>query len=99
MYYIGNNNTLNRPAYTYYNAFLAKTITRNVSLTLSAYNIFNQNSQNYGYFGQQLSAPTNSYYTGDASAIGQVVGIGPGTNEELFGLQPRLITLQFNARI
>jgi outer membrane receptor protein involved in Fe transport len=99
LYYIGNNNTLNRPAYSYYNAFLSKTITRNVSLTLSAYNLFNQNAQNYGYFGEQSPAPTNAYYTGDSSAIGQVVGIGPGTNEELFGLQPRLITLQFSARM
>jgi outer membrane receptor protein involved in Fe transport len=99
LYYIGNNNTLNRPAYTYYNAFLAKTLTRDVALTLSAYNLFNQNAQNYGYFGEQLPAPTNAFYTGNASAIGQVVGIGPGTSEELFGLQPRLITLQVNVRI
>jgi outer membrane receptor protein involved in Fe transport len=98
LYYIGNNNTLNRPAYTYYNGFLSKSVGHNLSLTLSAYNLFNQNSQSYGYFGQQLPAPTNSYYTGDSSAIGQVVGLGPGTQEELFGLQPRLITLQINAR-
>lgn len=98
LYDIGNNNTLNRPAYTYYNAFLSKSVARNLSVTLSAYNLFNQNSQSYGYFGEQLAAPTNPYYTGNSSAIGQVVGIGPGTNEELFGLQPRLITFQLNAR-
>jgi outer membrane receptor protein involved in Fe transport len=99
LYYIGDNNTLNRPAYTYYNGFLSKSIGKNFSLTLSAYNLFNQNAQSYGYFGEQLPAPTNAFYTGNSSAIGQVVGLGPGTNEELFGLQPRLITLQINARI
>lgn len=98
LYYIGNNNTLNRPAYTYYNAFLSKSVGRNLSLTLSAYNLFNQNSQSYGYFGEQLPAPTNPFYAGDSSAIGQVVGIGPGTSAELFGLQPRLISIQLNAR-
>jgi outer membrane receptor protein involved in Fe transport len=98
LYYIGNNNTLNRPAYTYYNAFLSKSIGRALSLTFSAYNVFNQSSQSYGYFGEQLAAPTNPYYTGDSSAIGQIVGIGPGTPEELFGLQPRLLSIQVNAR-
>jgi outer membrane receptor for ferrienterochelin and colicin len=98
LYYIGNNNTLNRRAYTYYNAFLSKSLGRNLSVTLSGYNLFNQNSQSYGYFGQQRAAPTNPYYTGDASALGQAVGIGLGTQEELFGLQPRLISIQLNAR-
>lgn len=99
LYYIGNNNTLNRPAYTYYNGFLSKSIGRNLSLTFSAYNLFNQNAQSYGYFGEQLAAPTNRQYTGDASAIGQVVGIGAMTQDELFGLQPRLLSIQVNARI
>jgi outer membrane receptor for ferrienterochelin and colicin len=98
LYYIGNNNTLNRPAYTYYNGFLSKSFGRNLSLTLSAYNLFNQNAANYGYFGLQQPAPTNPYYTGDSSALGQATGIGLSTQEELFGLQPRLITIQLNAR-
>jgi outer membrane receptor protein involved in Fe transport len=99
LYYIGNNNTLNRPAYTYYNGFLSKSLGKNLSLTLSGYNLFNQNAANYGYFGLQQPAPTNPYYTGDSSALGQATGIGLQTQTELFGLQPRLITIQLNARI
>lgn len=99
LYYIGNNNTLNRPAYTYYNGFISKTFGHNLSMTLSGYNLFNQNSANYGYFGLQQAAPTNQYYTGDSSALGQATNVGLGTQTELFGLQPRLITVQLNARI
>jgi len=97
-YYVGIGNTLNRPAYTFFNGFISKRIGRHLSLTLSGYNVFNQNSQIYGYFGEQLPNPTNAYTKPYSGAIQQSLVTGFGTSAELLGLEPRIITLQLTAR-
>jgi hypothetical protein len=90
-YYIGNNNTLNRPAYTYFTGFLSKNVSRTATLTLSAYNVFNQISQIYGYFGAQRVNSVNSYQTIYYDPVAAYVNYG-GTGAEEFGIQPRTIT-------
>jgi outer membrane receptor protein involved in Fe transport len=99
-YYIGNNNTLNRPAYTFFNGFIAKQLPHGLRLTLSAENLFNQDAQIYGYFGQQVPYAENQYatpYTG--GSIGQALANGFTTNDEELGLQPRMVTLTLSAKL
>ena len=98
-YYIGNNNTWNRAAFTFFNGFVSKQVTKNIQATLSVYNVFDNASQNYGYFGAQLPHQTNQYYTGPTDAIGQAVNIGLGTQEELFGISPRTFLFNLSSRI
>jgi outer membrane receptor protein involved in Fe transport len=100
-YFIGENNTLNRPAYTFFNAFVSQKFGKHLSATLSAYNVFNQNAQTYGYFGEQLPHPVNQYAAaGPQTAIGQSLNpsIGYATMAELIGLEPRLVTLSVTLR-
>ncbi|MBV8601494.1 MAG: TonB-dependent receptor [Candidatus Eremiobacteraeota bacterium] len=92
-FYIGNNNTLNRPAYTFYNAFITKSLARNTHLTISAQNLFNQNVQNYGYYGHNLFTPTNQFAPAATTSIQQAVTIGNATQLELLGLQPQVFSL------
>jgi TonB dependent receptor/Carboxypeptidase regulatory-like domain/TonB-dependent Receptor Plug Domain len=99
-YYIGNNNTLNRPAYTFFNGFVAKQLPHGLRLTLSAENLFNQDAQLYGYFGQQVPYAQNQYATGyTGGAIGQALQNGFTTNDEELGLQPRMVTLTLSAKL
>jgi outer membrane receptor for ferrienterochelin and colicin len=95
-YYVGLNNTLNRPAYTFFNAFVSQKIGKHLTATLSSYNVFNQNAQIYGYFGEQVPHAVNQYTApGLQTGIGQSINpsIGYATDAELLGLEPRLITL------
>jgi outer membrane cobalamin receptor len=99
-YYVGDNNTLNRPAYTFFNGFIAKQLPHGLRLTLSASNIFNQDAQIYGYFGEQLPNAENQYqtpYTG--GGIGQALTTGFSTYNELLGLSPRLVTLTLSEKL
>jgi outer membrane receptor for ferrienterochelin and colicin len=100
-YYIGNNNTLNRPAYTFFNAFLSQAVGKHASLTLSAYNVFNQNAQQYGYFGEQLPHQLNQYQPAGETALGQVLNpnIGLSSLAELDGMQGTLVTLSLTLKI
>jgi outer membrane receptor for ferrienterochelin and colicin len=98
-YYVGSNNTLNRPAYTFFNAFVSKAIRRNLTLTVSGANIFNQDVQNFGFFGAQLPNPQNNVAPGfTGGAVGQAVTNGFGTQAELFGLSPALIEATLSAK-
>lgn len=97
-YYVGIGNTLNRPAYTFFNGFASKVVNKHLTLTLSAFNLFDQNSQIYGYFGQQLPNPTNQYTAPYSGPIGQSLVTGFGTSAELIGLQPRIVTLSLTTR-
>jgi outer membrane receptor protein involved in Fe transport len=98
-YYTGIGNTLNRPAYTFFNGFVSKALGTHYGLTLSAYNLFNQNSQIYGYFGQQLPNPTNQYAPAYVGAVAQDIAVGFASQAELLGLEPRIITLSLTARM
>jgi outer membrane receptor for ferrienterochelin and colicin len=97
-YWTGNNNTLNRPAYTFFNGFVSQKLTKNVSLGLSVYNVFNQNAQDYGYFGEQAPHVINQYNTQTNDPIQQYLLYG-GTTNELLGIQSRLATLSLTIRI
>jgi outer membrane receptor for ferrienterochelin and colicin len=98
-YYIGNNNDLNRPAYTFFNGFVTKTVSRNASFTLSANNLFDQNVSFYGYFGHQLYVPVNSLVAPTSTSIQEAVAYGNGTSFEQFGLPPRLFQATLSLKI
>ena len=96
--YIGDNNQLNRPAYTYFNGFVSKTIGPRLRATVSSTNVFDQNVQLYGYFGHQLVAPVNRLAAQAATSIGQAVALGNLTQLEEIGLSPRQVTLSLSAQ-
>jgi hypothetical protein len=98
-YYVGVNNTLNRPAYTFFNGFISHRLGQHLSATLSAYNVFNQNALTYGYFGEQLPNPENQYQPGYSNAVQQSVQSGFGSQAELLGLEPRLVTLSLTLKL
>lgn len=105
-FYIGPNNDLNRGGYTFFNAFVSKALGRNLTATLGATNVFEQNVQNYGYFGQHLTAPVNQFAPAPSPALAafgsnvqQAATLGNGTPFELIGLPPRLITFSLSARM
>ncbi|MGD1068409.1 MAG: TonB-dependent receptor, partial [Vulcanimicrobiaceae bacterium] len=98
-FYVGNNNTWNRPAFTYFNGFVSKKVTSRVTLTFSAFNVFNQIPQVYGYFGAGLAHETNSYNPSPPSQLQQAVIFGNQTWVEEQGLQPRTVKLQFDYAI
>lgn len=96
--YIGKNNTLNRPAYTSFNAFVSKRFNKTVSLVVSGTNIFNQNVQTYGYFGQQVLGATNPNFS-YTNPIDQAVGLGYSSQTELLGLPPAVVSATLTFRI
>jgi outer membrane receptor protein involved in Fe transport len=98
-YYIGNNNDLNRPAYTFFNAFVSQSLLPHVKATISAENLFNQNAQFYGYFGHQQYVPVNGYQTPTTNAIQEAVVYGNATAFEQFGLPPRLLEFSLSLQI
>jgi outer membrane receptor protein involved in Fe transport len=98
-FYVGDNNTLNRPAYTFFNAFLSKSLQHNLHATVSVTNLFNQNAQIYGYFGHQLFVPENALATPSANSIQQAVNFGNSTTLEELGLSPRVLTVSLSAQI
>jgi|GEM_PF-909152 len=105
-YYIAGNNTLNRQAYTFFNGFISKSIAKNLTVALSAQNLFGQAVQQYGYFGHQVYNPENAYQPAPNPAIAgftpgvqQAATLGNGTQEELLGLSPTLVTFSLSARI
>lgn len=97
-YFVGNNNTFNRPGYTYFNAFVTKRFNQNVSLTLSGTNIFNQNTQVYGYYGQQVNAPTNPFWS-FPSSVEAAVQTGLATGSEELGLSPPIVSATLSVRL
>jgi outer membrane receptor for ferrienterochelin and colicin len=100
MYYVGNNNTLNRPAYEFANGFISKAIGKRVTVALSGFNIFNSNAQDYGYFGEQLPHATNQFAPAYTNAITQYLTSNQGgSDSELDGLQGATFSLQFILKI
>ncbi len=98
-FYIGDNNTLQRPAYTFFNGFVSKTLKNNFTATLSVTNLFAQDVQLYGYFGHQLYVPQNQYAPASSTSVAQAAALGNVTALEELGLAPRVVTLSFSTRI
>ncbi len=98
-FYIGDNNTLQRPAYTFFNGFISKTLKNNFTATLSVTNLFAQDVQLYGYFGHQLYVPQNQYAPASSNSVAQAAALGNVTALEELGLSPRVVTLSFSARL
>ena len=90
-YWVGNNNVSERPPYAIWNGFVSKALGNRLSVKLGVWNIFNNATQNYGYFGHQVFIPENQFFH-DANSIQQFLSTGSG---EEFGLpgQSFLLTL------
>lgn len=86
-YYVGSNNTYNRPAYWHSNAFVSRKFGSGTLVTLGGTNIFNQAVQDYGYIGYGTAAITNA-----------VSGSTPAPSEE-FGIPPAQLTLTLQQKI
>lgn len=86
-YYVGENNTLYRPAYWHSNAFLSRDFGHGTVVTLGGTNIFNNAVQDYGYLGFGTAAITNA-----------VSKANPAPSEE-FGIAPAQLTLTLQQRI
>ena len=98
-FYVSDNTTLQRPAYTFFNGFVSKTLQHNLTATVSITNVFNQDAQIYGYFGHQLFVPENKFATPSENSIQQAVNFGNQTILEEQGLSPRVVTVSISAKI
>ncbi|MGP6156615.1 MAG: TonB-dependent receptor domain-containing protein [Vulcanimicrobiaceae bacterium] len=94
-YVVGNNNPSRRPAYNVWNGFVSQTLPGGFSITLGVQNIFNEASQQYGYFGHEPLIPENHFFS-DTTPIQQY--LNTGSNEE-FGLPTRSILLTLSSRV
>ena len=95
--YVGLNNPQERPAFTYFNGFLNKQLTDRIGLNFGVQNIFNQNTQTYGYFGHQQFFPENQYGS-DLNSIQQYVNGKTGYTMEEFGLASTSFIFTLNLR-
>ncbi len=72
-YYVGNNDALYRPAYSYANGNIAATI-HHVTLNLGVHNLFNSAVESYGINAAGTPYPQNQYVT-TAPSLGQEFGL------------------------
>ncbi|MGZ3516971.1 MAG: TonB-dependent receptor [Vulcanimicrobiaceae bacterium] len=85
-FYVGNNNGLQRPPYTYFNGFISKQV-KTLTFTLGGSNIFNNQYDQFGRIGEGVFIPENQYGT-DATALQEAFNSGIG---EQFGMPARSI--------
>jgi hypothetical protein len=93
-YYVGSNNGLQRPAYTYANAAITKSI-RRLSLNVGIYNVFNSQYDQFGRIGEGVFIPENRYRS-DTTALQEAFNNGIG---EQFGLPKRSFLFSITERI
>ncbi|MBV9278253.1 MAG: TonB-dependent receptor, partial [Candidatus Eremiobacteraeota bacterium] len=84
-YWVGNNNVSERPAYALWNGFVSKALAHGFVVKFGVSNIFNNATQQFGYFGHQLFIPENHFFH-DQNSIQEFLNTGSG---EQFGLPPR----------
>lgn len=94
-FYVGRNNGLNRPAYTYFNGFVSHRLAKNLTLNLGVENIFNSQYDQYGRIGYAQYIPENQYGT-DATVLDQALN---GNGGERFALPERSIVLGISTRV
>ncbi len=94
-YVVGSNNPSSRPGYNTWNGFISESFPKYWALTLGVQNVFNQATQNYGYFGHQPLIPENQYFH-DTTSIQQYVS---GNGNEEFGLATRSFLLTLSGKI
>ena len=93
-YYVGNNNGLLRPAYTYANGSITQRV-KNLSFNLGVYNLFNSQYDQFGRIGLATFQPENQFGT-DTSALSQAFN---GFDGERFGLPERSFFFSISQRI
>ncbi len=93
-YYVGNNNPLLRPAYTYFNAAFTVPAGR-FRWNLGVQNLFNSQSDPYGRIGWATYQPENQFFH-DSNAIQE---FNSGADGERFGLPERSVILSVSTHI
>lgn len=93
-FYVGANNGLLRPAYTYANGSITQRV-KNLSFNLGVYNMFNSQYDQFGRIGLATFQPENSFGT-DANALSQAFN---GFDGERFGLPQRSFFFSISQRI
>ncbi len=94
-YYVGNNNGLLRPAYTYGNASIAQHLSNGVTLNLGIYNVFNSQYDQFGRIGLGTFQPENQYGT-DANVLQQALS---GADGERFGMPQRSFLFTVSTKV
>lgn len=93
-YYVGKNNGLLRPAYTYANGSLTQRV-KNLSFNLGVYNMFNSQYDQFGRIGLATFQPENQYGQ-DTNALSQAFN---GFDGERFGLPERSFFFSISEKI
>ncbi len=89
-HFVSENNGFNRPSYNYATANASKTVGP-VTFNLGIYNVFNQNSQQFGYIGMGTQGYFNAFNPPDTT--------NPfNNNNEMYGLPVRQIWLTTTVR-
>ena len=93
-YYVGINNGLLRPAYTYSNMSITQRFKQGLSINLGAFNLFNSQYDQFGRIGLATFQPENQFGT-DTNAIQEAFS---GADGENFGLPKRSIVLSVTVK-
>jgi outer membrane receptor protein involved in Fe transport len=83
---VGANNPQQLPAYAYADASLSDAVSKHVSLSVAASNVFNSHAQTYGLVGFGVPYATNAYHAALAAPFVQPFN-------ERYGLAPATVTL------
>lgn len=94
-YYVGINNGLLRPAYTYGNASLTHHFKSGLQLNVGAYNVFNSQANKFGRIGEATFQPENQFGT-DKTVLDQAFN---GADGESFGLPLRSFYFSITEKI
>jgi outer membrane receptor for ferrienterochelin and colicin len=93
-YYVGNNNGLLRPAYTYANAAITQRV-KTLTFNLGIYNVFNSQYDQFGRIGLATFQPENRFGT-DATGLQEALS---GVDGERFGLPQRSLMFTISTQI
>ncbi len=94
-YVVGSNNPKERAGYNTWDGFISKSTRNGYTLTFGMQNIFNEATQNYGYFGHQQLIPENQFFN-DTNSIQQYLSTGSG---EEFGTVTRSFMVSISKRM
>jgi outer membrane receptor protein involved in Fe transport len=93
-YFVGRNNALHSPPYTYANGHITHPFGHGLSMNLGVSNLFNNQYNQYGLLGSAQFIPENQF-GGDSTALAQEFN---GNYGEQFGMPQRSVMLSLTYR-
>ena len=97
--YVSANNTYYIGSYTYVNGFVRQALTKDLTLNVGGYNIFDAYSYRYGLIGWGLFQPENQYFH-DSTVAEEAYNEGlPENIGEGFGIPPPQVTVSVTYHI